>query len=355
MLRLLSSRAVAVIATLLLASCSSDSKPGEPADSGTDTGTDTDDDGGNNECDEVDFALAGRPPSFVILLDRSYSMALGDQWEYIVQALNEITAQMDNQIRFALMMFPNQNGLCMPAPLIPSVPLADHNSAEIEQVLYETTPFGPGTPTATSLLNAYLYLLGEDDGSPMFVMLATDGAPNCSTDPTMDCDTCVSSDPGDNCEDPFFCLDDQMTYAQVVEYHDNWGINTYVVGMGQVIEIWDQVMSNIAEYGGTEDFYPADTPETVSQALQEIAAETTECTFEVDWESLEEGASTDPDLVNVYADGYLVGYSGDCQNEYGWRWLDEDTIELCEGLCHDYRWGVVSAIGATFGCETFVE
>lgn len=335
--------------------CSSESQKQAP-DAGTgDTDADSDADDGGDECDEVGFPLAGRPPSIAVLVDRSGSMALGEQWEMLEVALTEITAQMDHQIRFALMLFPHENGLCAPAPMVPDVPFADQNATEIAELLYATAPLGPGTPTAMSLLHAYLALLNEDPEARKFVVLATDGAPNCSSDPTMSCDTCVSSDPAELCEDEFICLDDQMTYAQVTEYHDNWGIDTYVIGMGGVVDFWDEVMTNIASKGGTEDFYQADSPETLAAALQEIAAETTECTFAVDWEALEEGTSDDPDLVNIYADGEVVAFSEDCQDEYGWHWLDENTIELCPGLCHDYRWGYVSQIAATFGCETYVE
>jgi hypothetical protein len=354
MLRLRHAAAVAVLVAWTATACSGSSK--QAPDSGADGGGDTDPlpDGGG-DCDEVGFPLAGTPPSIVVLIDRSGSMSLGDQWEILCLALGDITAQMDNQIRFALMLFPHENGMCAPAPAVPVVPLADHNAAEIAAVLEDTAPLGPGTPTAMSLRAAYLYLLGESDETPKFVVLATDGAPNCSSDPTLVCETCVSSDPGLLCDDPFICLDDQATYGQVIEFHDNWGIDTYVIGMGGVVDVWDQVMSNIASHGGTGDFYQGNSPAALQQALQEIAAETTGCTFAVDWEALEEGTSTNPDLVNVYADGEVVPYSADCQDPAGWHWLDEITIALCEGLCHDYRWGYVSQISATFGCESYVE
>jgi hypothetical protein len=342
-------------AVFAVASCSSGDGGSGGVDAGGDTDSDTVPEDGGNECDEIDFPLSGSPPSILILLDRSGSMSLAGQWGIAKQALVQITAQMDYQIRFGLMLFPHEQGLCQPSLATPEVLLADQNAAEIEAALNDTTPLGPGTPTAMSLRNAYLYLLTEEDDSAKFVLLATDGAPNCSIDPTMSCDTCVSSDPTENCTDPFICLDDQMTYAQVIEYHDNWGINTYVIGMGGVIAEWDQVMTNIATYGGTEDYYPSNTPETIEQALQEIAAETTECIFVVDWESLEEGTSTDPTMVNLYANGEIIAFSEECTDENGWHWIDESTIELCPGLCYDYRWGYISEIGATFGCETYVE
>jgi hypothetical protein len=114
-------------------------------------------------------------------------------------------------------------------------------------------------------------------------------------------------------------------------------------------------MDNIAAAGGTGAYYPAEDATQLQEALAEIAASSLTCTFDVDWESLDESVSDDPSLVNLYADGFLVPYSEDCSNPDGWHWLDEDTIEMCEGLCDDYKTAVISIITATFGCDSVVE
>jgi hypothetical protein len=329
-----------------------DTGENDGTDSASSTGTGT---GGNDECEGVDFPVAGRPPSCLIVLDRSYSMQAMNSWVNVVTAITTVTAQLDWQVRFGLLIFPDGQQMCALTSPLPEVPVGDANAAEIATVLGESAPNGGGTPTARALLFGFQHLLTLDDDSDRFVILATDGAPNCSDDLSLTCDSgCISSVPGD-CDLDEICLDDQAVYAHVGEYYQNWNIPTYVVGMGGVVEEWDDVMSTIALHGGTEDYYPALDPGSLADALQEIAAENTGCTFDVDWGSLGPGTSSDPGLVNVEADGEEILFSADCDAPQGWHWLDEDTIELCPGLCHDYRWGVVHVIRATFGCESVVE
>jgi len=339
----------------VLACCAADGRRAD-ADDDQDTesggGTDT---GSGEECEAVDFPIAGRPPSFLIVLDRSGSMQLMDSWTNVVNAVTIVTAQLDWQVRFGLLLFPDGQQLCAMTSPFPEVPLADITAPQIAEALNSAAPDGGGTPTARALLYGFQHLLSLDDDSDRFVILATDGAPNCSDDPGLTCaGGCVSSVPG-SCPMDEVCLDDQAVYGHVSWYHQNWGIPTYVLGMGEVIEDWGTVMSNTASHGGTGDYYPALDPQALVDALQEIAAENTTCTFEVDWGALGPGTSSDPDLVNVEADGEQVVFSADCENPQAWHWLDADTIEFCPGLCHDYKWGVIHVIRATFGCETQVE
>lgn len=333
---------------------------GGDGDGGQDGDGDAGDaDAGVDECEGVDFPVAGRPPKALIALDRSASMAQSEDettpWDACTEAIAGITAALDDRIDFGLQLFPGLDETCAPPSAIPDVPVGPGTGAAIADAL-EPGPLGYGTPIAASLGLAYAYLTGlPPDDDVRFVILATDGAPNCSDNPMYDCETCVWT--GDFCGSPLACLDDVGTYSVVTEYHDNWGIDTYVIGLGGVGDDWDEVMSNAAWYGGTGDYYAAQTDEGAADmiaALQEISAENTECVFDVDWEALGEGVSQDPDLVNLLVDGDVVPFSADCSNGEGWRWADGDTIELCQGLCEDYRWGVVSSVHASFGCDTVV-
>jgi hypothetical protein len=340
----------------LLAGCAADSG-GSGSDAGDDdtsstTGTGT---GGDDECEGVDFPVAGRPPSFLIVLDRSYSMQAMDSWANVVTAITTVTVQLEWQVRFGLLIFPDGHEMCAMTSPWPEVPVDEFTAAEIAGVLADSAADGGGTPTASALLFGFQHLLGLGGDTDRFVILATDGAPNCSDDPGLTCaGGCVSSVPG-NCDLDEACLDDQAVYAHAAEYNQNWDIPTYVIGMGGVVEEWDDVMSTIAFHGGTGDYFPALDPQTLVDALQEIAAENTVCVFDVDWGALAVGTSSDPELVNVEVDGDEILFSADCADAQGWHWLDADTIELCPGLCHDYKYGIVHEIRATFGCDSVVE
>jgi len=343
---------------LLAVACAVNSGEQGGNDTGSETtGSDLDTGDTDSECEGIDFPVAGHPPSVMVVLDRSASMAYitVDAWFNVVQAISDITQQMDYQIRFGLYLFPGEDG-CEPSGDQPDVFVSDSSGDQIAEILDVTYADGWGTPTAKALQKASEYLVGLDDESEKIVILATDGAPNCSADPTMSCDTCVYT--AEDCLTPMACLDDLGTYSKVTEYHDNWGVDTYVIGMGGVLDVWDEVLTTIAYKGGTEDFYPADTtegPENLTGVLQGIAAANTSCTFDVNWYDLGEAVSKDPLLVNVLGDGDEMVYSENCEFEYGWHWLDDNTIELCPLLCYDYRWGVVASVHASFGCETIIE
>ncbi len=341
----------------VLAACSSGGSDGGtmlgPGDGGADSET-TSGSAYDDECEGIDFPIAGHPPVFLIVLDRSGSMKLSQAWDHAVESISYFTSTMDQQCEFGLLLFPDGLKLCGQPPEIPNVPVAEINSAEIGAMLEGTAPQGGGTPTTKALQHGYSYLIGLEDDNPKYVVLATDGAPNCSQDPMLTCDNgCVSS--VGECNHDEVCLDDQAAYAKVSEYHDSWGIDTYVLGLSGLDPQWEYVMSQLALCGGTGDFYFSDSPQQIKDALQEIAAENTECEFDVDWDSLGEGTSTDPELVNVEADGQEMPYSEGCADAHGWRWLDDDSFELCQDLCHDYKWGVVQSIRASFGCATYVE
>jgi hypothetical protein len=277
-------------------------------------------------------------------------------WNACAEALVTITTQLDYQIEFGLLMFPVLDTVCGAPGAEPDVPVGPSTSLSIEDAMTASGPAGHGTPTAVALARGFEYVAGLEGEDDRFVILATDGAPNCSDNPMYDCATCTWTDA--TCADPRVCLDDVGTYSVVTEYHDNWGIDTYVIGLGGVWDEWDEVLGNVAAYGGTVDYYPAQTDGGAAEmvaALQEIAAAVTECVFDVDWDSLGLDVSQDPSLVNVLAEGDVVPYSEGCSNADGWHWADADTIELCPGLCDDYKWGVVSWIHASFGCETVLE
>jgi hypothetical protein len=329
------------------------------ADTDTDADSDTDTTTGTS-CDEVDFPVAGNPPDILILLDRSNSMSWGSPdsyWTMVTEALIDTTALMDNQIRFGLMVFPDGFVTCEPpVPESPLVAIEDINATQIQTQINGQTPNGGGTPTTTAMEAAGMYLNSIFDEADKYILLASDGAPNCSTDMSLQCPECDTTQMDlVTCFNHNDCLDDVLAIEKAAELHDDWGISIYVIGVGGVVDVWDDVMDGIAAAGGTEGYYPAEDATQIQDALSEIAAASLSCTFTVDWESLDESVSDDPSLVNLYADGELVPYSEGCANEDGWHWLDQDTIEMCPGLCDDYKTAVISVVSATFGCESVVE
>jgi len=355
---------LALAGALAAGACGADDS-GRGGDSDADSDSDTDGDGdsdGDSDtdtgCEEVDFPVAGNPPDMLILLDRSHSMSWGTPtyWSTVTSSILETTAAMEAQIRFGLMAFPGGAVECAPPASAPLVPVGDLTAGEISAGLATTSPDGGGTPTTQAMEVAAAHLVSLPDASEKYILLATDGAPNCSTDLALQCGACQTTQmDGSSCYTHNDCLDDDLAMLAADEIHLVQGIDIYVVGVGGVLGAWDDTMNAIAMAGGTGAFYPAEDSSALQAAFFAITSALVDCSFTVDWEALGEGTSTDQSLVNLFGDGLLIPYDEGCAGGAGWQWIDEDTIELCEELCGDYADGVISEISATFGCESIVE
>jgi hypothetical protein len=346
----------------------SDGDSDSDSDGDSDGDSDTDSDSDGDVCDESDFEIAGKIVDMLIILDRSNSMkptwpATGpDLWTPMGNAITQVVQQMAGQIEFGLLMFPaltcsgtlNQ---CL-APTGPQIPIG---TPDATQHIADAVGGGSGdvgvcggTPVAASLEAAAAYLPTVADGNERFVLLATDGAPNCNDASTWPC-TCTSN----NCDlNALNCLDDTNTYAAAADLAAA-GYAVYVLGIGGSVQ-WAGVMQQIADNGGGEYYAVADSAQFLD-ALQSITGGVVSCEFDVDWESLSESASDDPSLVNFYCKEdagdeigpeNLVGFDEGCGNGSGWDWVDDDTIVFCEDACQNIKDGLCAVITATFGCES---
>jgi hypothetical protein len=344
----------------------SDSDSDADSDGDSDSDSDSDSDGDGDVCDESDFEISGNVVDMLIILDRSNSMKPGwpepNLWNPMGQALTQVTQQMEGQIEFGLMLFPaltcaGLNNQCA-APETPQIPIG---TADAAQQISSAVGGGSndvgvcgGTPVADSLDAAGTYLPTVDDENEKFVLLATDGAPNCNESLTYPCE-CTSN----NCDlNDLNCLDDENTYAAAAALAGA-GFSVYVLGIGGSAD-WATVMQNIADQGAGEYYAVADSAQFLD-ALQEITGGVVSCEFDVDWESLDQTASDDPTQVNFYCKEQigdeigpdnLIGYDEDCEQGVGWDWLDEDTVVFCEQACQDLKDGVCAEVTATFGCES---
>ena len=89
-----------------------------------------------------------------------------------------------------------------------------------------------GTPTAASLNKLADNPILLDPARDNFVLLLTDGLPNCNENQNpATCKCLESADPNKPCQLPFNCLDDTTT-VQAIANLNSRGIRTIVVGFG---------------------------------------------------------------------------------------------------------------------------
>jgi hypothetical protein len=308
-----------------------------------------------NICGEENLPLQYNVSSDVlIVLDRSGSMM--GILDNVKVAINTVVDASDDKIWFGLMPFPNSvppNDCRLIAPLTecappvtPHVALGPNRAPDIASAMSTLRVCG-STPTTVTLRNAHAYLSSAATGHTMYVLLATDGVPNCNGD--LDGNTCTCLDTESGCADnPLACLDDEAAYVELDDLLAD-GIKTYVLGMGSGLMAGDiDVMNSMAEHGGTGSFYPAETPAELLAAFEAIMGTVVvSCLFD-----LNPGADTDPTKVNIYVDGEIVPQTSDYSN--GWNYVDEDTIEFYGPWCDRILSGDVSGVGATYGCPTYI-
>ena len=351
------------------------SDTGAPFDVGTDGGATINcavGDAGLCACKEV----KQRGTTFYIVLDRSSSMsdiiapATESKWVLIRRALFDRTKgvlrPLDARIAPGLAVFPGVEGISagcsVGKELLPIAAGEEYTYNKMEAILDAEKPAG-ATPTAATLraLAETLKSLPK----PAYVLLATDGGPNCGAGP---CDGAhctynldgrsfgaTKCDSTTNCCDPSVgvggagpraCLDADATIAAITDL-STAGVKTFVFGIAGAAP-YAADLDRFALAGGTARYYPADDPtqEAFAAALTLIAGKILDrCVITLDPPPADRG------VTNVVADGVIVP-----QDPIdGWTWRDDATIELHGTTCDSVKSGKTTSLKVAVGCKTVVR
>lgn len=273
-------------------------------------------------------------PSIIILMDMSGSMTEGTptKYEQTADAVTSVVTQLETAgapIWWGLIFFPT-DGDCAVDPSTLVAPAAG-NATTISTTITGTSP-GGNTPAHKAVKAGADYYAGlGDDGRAHYLLIATDGQPNC--DPTAPvipkgCDPAnpINCAANEICQPiPFLggmCVpaDGGPATAAITEAAAA-GVKTYVIGID--LDGVNATMNKMAEAGGTAragttKYYPvADQAEMVS-ALENITEQIISCTFEFDY-------VTDLQYVSVTVGG--AGVSRDPTHANGWD-IDQNARTL---------------------------
>jgi von Willebrand factor type A domain len=152
-------------------------------------------------CGQTSVSVMPLPPDILIVQDRSLSMtddsndqpcmggtAAGDgncgpisKWAQVTTALNQVVGQTQAKVNWGLIFLGDEATVCgaATAPVVEITPAA---SAQPIQDAFNAVQFTGqiGTPTTAVMNNAVHYLQGLTDANPKYLLLATDGEPNCA-------------------------------------------------------------------------------------------------------------------------------------------------------------------------------
>lgn len=355
---------------------------GMPGQTGPDLGDASVDPAG--PCGEETIPAIENPPNLSFIIDHSASMGEElassglSKYENARIALSHVLKAIGHRVNYGAAIFPGLDGatgceagdqlLKVAAGDPPSYAREGRTGPRLRDLLQRLAiaDVDGGTPVAATLDEMRPILAGL--AGETFVVLITDGAPNCNGELSCAAEGCspniegrsvggVACDSGFNCCEPssqnpeanLSCVDGDASVTAVAALRE-LGIKTFVVGMPGS-EPYVELLNLLADVGGTAraetlKYYPVEDTTGLEQSLTAIAASVAiACEIPLDYEP------PDPELVNVYFDGRLVEYDP----RDGWEWSDTGHVLIRGDACNQLSAGVVVEVQILAGCKTEVK
>ena len=262
-------------------------------------------------CSEADAVTSGYPES-TACFDKPDCT---NRWETVRLAVAS-TIRGATEINWGLKLFPTPNAdQCFVSSEV-EVPVGPDGADAVMDWLDAMT-FSLSTPTGAALDVATTYLKTLPDTRPKMVLLATDGDPNCAEGSLYNIDWPGASD------------------AARASYEA--GFPVFVVGIGPNAGN----LSELAQAGGTNDFYSVSSAQALLDAFAAIGNLLDLCTYVVDAEP------PDRDNVVVYLDNRSIERDG----ADGWSYGGNERTYLFHGAsCEQLEAGTASTVTVLFGC-----
>ena len=279
----------------------------------------------------------GEVPDLFMVVDISGSMmmpidlfnlAKGTKWQIMRKVLTNLVDSYKTNIRFGLSLYPSDNS-CGAGKI--DVPLQTGNHPAVKSKLTSNSPRG-NTPIYTTLakVNTYLKSVPLTKGA-RYVMLATDGMPNCGA--ASDTDT------------------SKETLAEVVKLATG-ATKVFIVGFGGIVNGNSSFLNQLAAAGkapnpkGPNKFYSAANEKQLKDALFAIAGGIIppNCTYTLT------SKPQDLEKVTVKFDGVAVPRN--LSNKDGWNYTSNNTeITFYGSYCTKLKQGQVKKVQFLFGCK----
>lgn len=271
------------------------------------------------------FALTTVPAEVMFVVDRSGSMSSPttdgrSRWTALSSAVRTVLPTLDSALFMGLIVFPDPD-TCGVRPT-PQVLLAQPSAARIVGQLDLRSPAG-STPTLAALQVAQNYYRSTSSTRRRFIVLATDGAPNCGSGLS------------------------EVT-SQISAIRTGLGVDTFVLGIPGGDLSLGIALNLMADAGGRArpgltHYYQADSTAEFERALRAITASASSCTYRF------ATAPSRPSSVVVTFDGVVVPHNA----TNGWEYTDATNLQIrFNGTsCTTLTSGGATTINASFNCS----
>ncbi len=306
--------------------------PDSPGGGGTGTG------GGvpMGACGQATFPvnLNKTAPNVMLVVDESGSMkeqvpgSNMSKWQSLQAAVHTLLGKYDGSAQWGLSIFPKAGGggnSCTPGGV--DIPVAPNTATQILGMLDGLTDqtIGGNTPTDQTLQAVLSSGSLHDPSHNNYVLLMTDGLPNCGSD-------------GNGVQSTIGKL-----YATVPS------VRTYVVGIGDGTQSDPTTLDGWATAGHTARptsplYYQANNVMDLTNAFADILAGVASCTYQLG------STPTDPTLLVGYIDGTAVS-SNDPTN--GMTYDAGSTSVTFHGTaCDKIKSGAATKVDVLYGCPS---
>jgi hypothetical protein len=250
----------------------------------------------------------------------------GDRWT-VVRAAIDLTVAANPQLSWGLNLFSAPDSAACSVALVPQVLISANSGPQIQLLLADMT-LQLWTPTAAAVNTSRMYLETLHDGHDKAILLATDGEPNCKN--------------GRAAVD-----DDMPDTVAAVQAAAAEGFPVYVVGIGPPAAVAN--LDQLAQVGGTGQYYPADSAQTLADSLATISRiVSTTCAFQTP------ELPPDDSKVYVYVDKKLIRQVAS-SGEDGWMFGNTSAdIVLAGSYCEALLAGAPSTVQIIFGCPDYI-
>jgi hypothetical protein len=280
-------------------------------------------------CAAVMQPVAKLPPDILLIQDKSGSMndaadgsctgncGANSKWSQTTAALMQVLTTTDANVNWGLKYFASPNGGACGVNAGADVAIAANNSAAINNSLGRTTP-GNSTPTRLAVNAGAAYMGTVNDANPKFLLLATDGLPNCAPN-------C-----GNNCQ-----ASDMAGAVQAVSDALNAGFPTFVVGIATSSDpTSDATLNQMAMMGGKPQangppyYYPVASQQQLVDALNAIVVIAGTCVFTI---PSPPNNDTDQMHIGVQVNGTEINH--DTSHANGWDYTGTNQVTVYGSSC----------------------